>query len=122
MSTVYKLFKVLKIETTSREHLEMSSLPSSTEGDENSCCESEVENGLENIIQQQTLSQTPVNSQSRSQPERSHDAGSTSGGPTRMATEHEERMRRRLQFFFMNPIQKWKAKRKFPYKFFVQVC
>ena len=33
----------------------------------------------------------------------------------------EEKMRRRLQFFFMNPIEKWQAKRRFPYKFFVQV-
>lgn len=33
----------------------------------------------------------------------------------------EEKMRRKLQFFFMNPIEKWKAKRKFPYKFVVQV-
>lgn len=33
----------------------------------------------------------------------------------------EEKMRRKLQFFFMNPIEKWKAKRKFPFKFVVQV-
>ncbi|KAJ2944159.1 hypothetical protein O0L34_g18130 [Tuta absoluta] len=33
----------------------------------------------------------------------------------------EEKMRRKLQFFFMNPIEKWKAKRRFPYKFVVQV-
>lgn len=33
----------------------------------------------------------------------------------------EEKMRRKLQFFFMNPIEKWKAKRKFPFKFIVQV-
>jgi hypothetical protein len=33
----------------------------------------------------------------------------------------EEKMRRRLRFFFMNPIEKWQAKRRFPYKFFVQV-
>ncbi|KPJ02154.1 Mucolipin-3 [Papilio xuthus] len=33
----------------------------------------------------------------------------------------EEKMRRKLQFFFMNPIEKWQAKRKFPYKFVVQV-
>lgn len=33
----------------------------------------------------------------------------------------EERMRRKLQFFFMNPIEKWQAKRRFPYKFGVQV-
>ncbi|KAF7280560.1 hypothetical protein GWI33_005761 [Rhynchophorus ferrugineus] len=33
----------------------------------------------------------------------------------------EERMRRKLQFFFMNPIEKWQAKSRFPYKFVVQV-
>ncbi|XP_050499254.1 mucolipin-3-like [Diabrotica virgifera virgifera] len=33
----------------------------------------------------------------------------------------EERMRRKLQFFFMNPIEKWQAKKRFPYKFIVQV-
>ncbi|XP_060535789.1 mucolipin-3-like [Cylas formicarius] len=33
----------------------------------------------------------------------------------------EDKMRRRLQFFFMNPIEKWHAKRRFPYKFIVQV-
>lgn len=37
------------------------------------------------------------------------------------ASYQEERMRRKLQFFFMNPIEKWQAKRKFPYKFVVQV-
>lgn len=34
---------------------------------------------------------------------------------------NEEQMRRKLQFFFMNPIEKWQAKRRFPYKFIVQV-
>lgn len=33
----------------------------------------------------------------------------------------EERLRRKLQFHFMNPIEKWKAKRRFPYKFMVQL-
>lgn len=43
-------------------------------------------------------------------------------GPTSSAAAHnEERMRRKLQFFFMNPIEKWQARRKFPYKFVVQV-
>lgn len=37
------------------------------------------------------------------------------------SNELEHKMRRKLQFFFMNPIEKWKAKRKFPYKFVVQV-
>lgn len=35
--------------------------------------------------------------------------------------EQKERMRRKLQFFFMNPIEKWQARRKFPYKFVIQV-
>ncbi|OAD62624.1 Mucolipin-3 [Eufriesea mexicana] len=33
----------------------------------------------------------------------------------------EEKMRRKLKFFFMNPIEKWQAKRRFPYKFIVQL-
>lgn len=33
----------------------------------------------------------------------------------------EERMRRKLQFFFMNPIEKWQVRKRFPYKFGVQV-
>lgn len=33
----------------------------------------------------------------------------------------EDRMRRKLQFFFMNPIEKWQAKKRFPYKFMIQV-
>uniref|UniRef100_A0A8D9DUZ5 Mucolipin-3 n=1 Tax=Cacopsylla melanoneura TaxID=428564 RepID=A0A8D9DUZ5_9HEMI len=33
----------------------------------------------------------------------------------------EDIMRRKLQFFFMNPIQKWKAKKRFPYKFLIQL-
>ncbi|RZB40863.1 PKD channel and/or Ion trans domain containing protein, partial [Asbolus verrucosus] len=33
----------------------------------------------------------------------------------------EEKMRRKLQFFFMNPIEKWQAKKRFPYKFCVQL-
>lgn len=36
-------------------------------------------------------------------------------------TQMEEKMRRKLQFFFMNPIEKWRAKRQFPFKFVVQV-
>ncbi|EZA56523.1 hypothetical protein DMN91_001976 [Ooceraea biroi] len=38
-----------------------------------------------------------------------------------VATFTEEKMRRKLRFFFMNPIEKWQAKRRFPYKFIVQV-
>nr|CAD7423178.1 unnamed protein product [Timema monikensis] len=35
--------------------------------------------------------------------------------------QSEERLRRKLRFFFMNPIEKWQSKRRFPYKFIVQV-
>ncbi|XP_020279705.1 mucolipin-3-like isoform X2 [Pseudomyrmex gracilis] len=38
-----------------------------------------------------------------------------------VTTFAEEKMRRKLRFFFMNPIEKWQAKRRFPYKLFVQV-
>lgn len=48
-------------------------------------------------------------------------ASSYYSGPSTTLCEHKERMRRRLQFFFMNPIEKWQARRKFPYKFVVQV-
>lgn len=38
-----------------------------------------------------------------------------------MSSMNEDRMRRRLQFYFMNPIEKWQARRKFPYKFVIQL-
>lgn len=38
-----------------------------------------------------------------------------------MTAINEDRMRRKLQFYFMNPIEKWQARRKFPYKFVVQL-
>ncbi|XP_026278920.1 mucolipin-3 isoform X1 [Frankliniella occidentalis] len=39
-----------------------------------------------------------------------------------ICTDQEvERMQRRLRFFFMNPIEKWHAKQRFPYKFLIQV-
>lgn len=34
---------------------------------------------------------------------------------------YERKMRKKLKFFFMNPVEKWQAKRRFPYKFLVQV-
>ncbi|XP_014226683.1 mucolipin-3-like [Trichogramma pretiosum] len=42
-------------------------------------------------------------------------------GPCSTSSYLEDKMRRRLRFFFMNPIEKWQAKRRFPYKFLVQV-
>lgn len=46
---------------------------------------------------------------------------SSSHSPAHSLNQMEEKMRRKLQFFFMNPIEKWRAKRKFPYKFVVQL-
>ncbi|CAD7005200.1 mucolipin-3 [Ceratitis capitata] len=60
---------------------------------------------------------TSVQYDSTEQPTSSHNAE----GISPMASFNEERMRRKLQFFFMNPIEKWHARRKFPYKFVVQV-
>ncbi|XP_014243557.1 mucolipin-3-like isoform X2 [Cimex lectularius] len=34
---------------------------------------------------------------------------------------YEAKLRKKLKFFFMNPIEKWKTKRRFPYKFLVQI-
>lgn len=48
-------------------------------------------------------------------------ASSSTSQLSPMSTFNEERMRRKLQFFFMNPIEKWQARRKFPYKFVVQL-
>lgn len=45
----------------------------------------------------------------------------TNPQPPPMRSFAEERMRRKLQFFFMNPIEKWQTRRRFPYKFVVQV-
>jgi mucolipin len=33
----------------------------------------------------------------------------------------ERKMRNRLSFFFMNPIEKWKTRKRFPYKFLIQI-
>ena len=33
----------------------------------------------------------------------------------------EERLKRRLRFFFLNPVQKWAATRRFPFKLFIQI-
>ena len=33
----------------------------------------------------------------------------------------EERLKRRLRFFFLNPVQKWAATKRFPFKLFTQI-
>ncbi|GAB0094000.1 Mucolipin [Sergentomyia squamirostris] len=99
--------------------------------DENSCCESDSQ-----LVKQNKGRKV------RGRTQRGHSGESTSSsscpdnvpmttvdggyveqavGSTPMASYNAERMRRKLQFFFMNPIEKWQARRRFPYKFFVQV-
>lgn len=50
-----------------------------------------------------------------------HTSASSISQLSPMSSLNEDRMRRKLQFFFMNPIEKWQARRKFPYKFVVQL-
>ncbi|KAF6215791.1 hypothetical protein GE061_000126 [Apolygus lucorum] len=50
-----------------------------------------------------------------------------SGGSSRVEAQpldikcYEAKLRLKLKFFFMNPIEKWNTKRKIPYKFIVQI-
>lgn len=91
-------------------------VPTSTEEDEeNSCCESESDAA--------TLAGGGGGGRAAYESTR-FESGFSSAGTfqaSQSSSYSEEKMRRRLQFFFMNPIEKWKARRKFPYKFFVQV-
>ncbi|CAK1586494.1 unnamed protein product [Parnassius mnemosyne] len=82
----------------------MDSIQSSA--DDNTCSEDEHERKIPN----------------RNQDNRENNQGYSSCAATSPnLNQVEEKMRRKLQFFFMNPIEKWQAKRKFPYKFVVQV-
>lgn len=51
----------------------------------------------------------------------SHGADDSPISTVPMSSFAEERMRRKLFFFFMNPIEKWQTRRRFPYKFLVQL-
>ncbi|KAI9581515.1 mucolipin-3-like [Glossina fuscipes] len=90
---------------------------------ENSCCESEEEYASP-LAKQDESEQTMQNGSGRSNSEGFIDMPApstlTEGTPPKSLYQ-EERMRRKLQFFFMNPIEKWQARRKFPYKFVVQI-
>ncbi|XP_077297721.1 mucolipin-3-like [Arctopsyche grandis] len=66
----------------------------------------------------------PVSSREESAPSDIEEEGRIPGdsaSTSRPDPHIEEKMRRKLRFFFMNPIEKWHARRKFPYKFVVQV-
>jgi len=60
-----------------------------------------------------------LNDSSANEDTGSHNAGHQ---PNHYATPGmEDRMRRSLKFFFMNPWQKWRARRKFPWKLLLQI-
>lgn len=40
---------------------------------------------------------------------------------SKVTSQNEQAMKRKLKFFFMNPIEKWQAKRRIPCKFIVQI-
>ncbi|XP_030372669.1 mucolipin-3-like isoform X2 [Scaptodrosophila lebanonensis] len=90
--------------------------------DENSRCESDEDYEDPKLLrrQAQLQSSTPV-AVAVAETSTSDAAQLLESGATPALLYSEERMRRKLQFFFMNPIEKWQAKRKFPYKFVVQI-
>lgn len=53
----------------------------------------------------------------------SADYGSVMESPlfSKQSSAGEERLKRRIRFFFLNPIQKWVATRRFPFKLFIQI-
>ncbi len=99
---------------------------SSTPG-EISCCDSDEDcGGGHNRIRIEKPVESPIvdvrvagNSSSYSHVESPTTSIPRSTFP--MSSFAEERMRRKLFFFFMNPIEKWQTRRRFPYKFLVQL-
>lgn len=99
----------------------MSQFSSSAQEDENSCCESDEEFNLHKKPQIRVKSGVSEAVQGQTQHDEHCTRESEVLGQTPMQAYAEDRMRRKLQFFFMNPIEKWQARRRFPYKFAVQL-
>ncbi|KAJ8670635.1 hypothetical protein QAD02_001894 [Eretmocerus hayati] len=82
-----------------------------------------------NVLRNSSWSETPESEDDENSPlktnpssERRNTCEDSSKSNSRQTMRFmEDKMRRRLRFFFMNPIEKWQAKRRFPYKFTVQV-
>jgi mucolipin len=113
--------------------LEMSDLSSKVLVEENSCCESESETENREKInkyksRKKRKEQTEMN-RANSQQQRSfessddelesqqhvnYDVNPINSTPfsSPISIYNQDKMRRRLQFFFMNPIEKWQAKRR----------
>lgn len=89
---------------------------------ENSCCESEEEYQRPELRKNGSQKMKRYLSREDSEGQSLQINPGQAEPNTPMQSYNEQRMRRNLQFFFMNPIEKWKAKRRFPYKFCVQVA
>lgn len=81
--------------------------------------------GITSSAEEHTGSEPEQDQKRRTNSGNNHETGQGFSGNSNNSSANvnqiEEKMRRKLQFFFMNPIEKWKAKRKFPYKFVVQL-
>lgn len=66
-----------------------------------------------------TIHMTDNNSNRRTRP--SVTSSAYGNGNTTPSNASIERMRTRLQFYNMNPLEKWETKKKFPYKLLIQV-
>lgn len=120
----------------------MSNLSTTDSPDENSLCESDEEYGIKQQNNSRLLSiQVVVNggdddkkgllagtSGHNYDQDRIHTATdirtdflAATSSSTPISSFSEERMKRKLHFFFMNPIEKWQTRRRFPYKFLVQL-
>jgi len=106
--------------------LEMSDLSSKAFVEENSCCESESDSERREIInkyknrkrkkesdmrnQQQSTDDDETESQQLNFEEPQINTSTPLSSP--VSIYNQDKMRRRLQFHFMNPIEKWQAKRR----------
>lgn len=94
---------------------------SSTPG-EITCCDSDEDYEGHNRIRIEKPVESPiVDVRLTGNASYSHGATGSSASTIPMSSFAEERMRRKLFFFFMNPIEKWTTRRRFPYKFLVQL-
>ena len=110
---------------TFKDLLEMSKLSSSShdDKDEDSCCESNDDESVQ-IGRKRQRNEDVFETESRITSEGYEEEPqiySSTPQSSSACLHFQDKMRRRLQFFFMNPIEKWQAKSRFPYKFVVQV-
>ena len=129
----------------SSSELEMSNLSSSETPDDNSMCESDlkgyanyehnklVKSHSSNNLAGEATSTTPlslhhrivanneISSTHAQLPSDDEPIIIVADSSPKITSFNEDRMKRKLHFFFMNPIEKWQTRKRFPYKFLVQL-